>query len=79
MSLDGKIDIKSKVGSLDNINHTPGGGQKKIFNAKIDFKSKASSKVGSTEKLNHTPGGGRVWQAGLLLFAANLTLPNYTI
>jgi hypothetical protein len=58
MSLDGKIEVKSKVGSLDYINHTPKGGDKKIFSQKLDFKAKASSKVGSTEKLNHTPGGG---------------------
>lgn len=34
-----KIDIKaeSKVGSLDNVGHKPGGGEKKIFDDKVIF------------------------------------------
>ncbi len=37
----------SKVGSLDNINHTPKGGDKKIFDEKV--KVNASPKVKSLE------------------------------
>jgi hypothetical protein len=49
--------ITSKVGSLENIQHTPKGGDKKIFSQKLDF-SKVSSKVGSKDNLSHSPAGG---------------------
>ena len=45
---------------MDNISHNSKGGEKKILNQKLDFKSKASSKIGSTENLNHKPAGGDV-------------------
>jgi len=43
-----KIDIKaeSKIGSLDNVKHKPGGGDKKIFNDR-DYLRQTSSNVES--------------------------------
>lgn len=38
---------KSKIGSLENANHRPGGGDKKILTIKTDFKENAKPKVGS--------------------------------
>lgn len=51
---------KSKVGSLDNATHKPGGGDKKIETVKLDFKEKAKPKIGSKENVKHQPGGGDV-------------------
>jgi hypothetical protein len=51
---------KSKVGSLDNATHKPGGGDKKIESVKLDFKDKAKPKIGSKENVKHQPGGGVV-------------------
>uniref|UniRef100_H2YK32 Microtubule-associated protein n=1 Tax=Ciona savignyi TaxID=51511 RepID=H2YK32_CIOSA len=50
---------QSKVGSMNNLNHTPGGGKVKIESKKTDY-STVSSKCGSRANLNHTPGGGKV-------------------
>lgn len=50
--------IQSKVGSLDNANHVPKGGDVKIPTQKVDFKSGATSKVGSTDYLDRVPQGG---------------------
>ncbi|KAL4228734.1 hypothetical protein ACF0H5_011777 [Mactra antiquata] len=47
----------SKIGSLNNVKHTPGGGNIKVLNAKVDF-SNVSSKVGSKDKIHHQPKGG---------------------
>lgn len=54
---------KSKIGSLDNASHKPGGGAKKIETVKLDFKDKAKPKVGSKDNIKHVPGGGdvKVW------------------
>lgn len=43
-----KIDIKaeSKIGSMDNVKHKPGGGEKKIFNDR-DYLRQTSSNVES--------------------------------
>ena len=49
--------ITSKVGSLDNISHKPGGGQKKIFSEKPKFVAK--SKCGSLDNVTHKPAGGQ--------------------
>lgn len=38
---------KSKIGSLDNASHKPGGGDKKILTVKTDFRENAKPKVGS--------------------------------
>lgn len=51
---------KSKVGSLENATHKPGGGDKKIETVKLDFKEKAKPKIGSKENVKHQPGGGSV-------------------
>ena len=51
---------KSKVGSLENATHKPGGGDKKIESVKLDFKEKAKPKIGSKENVKHQPGGGDV-------------------
>uniref|UniRef100_A0A3Q0RNM1 Microtubule-associated protein n=1 Tax=Amphilophus citrinellus TaxID=61819 RepID=A0A3Q0RNM1_AMPCI len=49
--------VKSKVGSTENLKHSPGGG--KIINKKLDL-SNVMSKCGSKDNIHHKPGGGRV-------------------
>ncbi|NP_001371680.1 microtubule-associated protein 4 isoform 66 [Homo sapiens] len=49
--------VRSKVGSTENIKHQPGGGR--IQNKKVDI-SKVSSKCGSKANIKHKPGGGDV-------------------
>jgi hypothetical protein len=49
--------VKSKIGSLDNARHTPGGGKVKIVTHKIDLSS-VTSKCGSKDNMQHTPRGG---------------------
>lgn len=51
---------KSKIGSLENAAHKPGGGDKKIETLKMDFKDKAKSKVNSKDNVKHQPGGGDI-------------------
>ncbi|KAF9549754.1 hypothetical protein EC957_002819 [Mortierella hygrophila] len=51
--------VTSKVGSMENISHTPQGGNLKIFNEKLNA-PKVQSKVGSMEYINHTPQGGNL-------------------
>ncbi|XP_046804846.1 basic salivary proline-rich protein 2 isoform X2 [Lucilia cuprina] len=51
---------KSKIGSLENASHKPGGGDKKIETIKTDFKDKAKPKVGSKDNVKHQPGGGDI-------------------
>ncbi|XP_056143518.1 microtubule-associated protein tau-like [Lampris incognitus] len=51
--------IKSKVGSTENIKHKPGGGKVQITQKKMDL-SNATSKCGSKENIHHKPGGGKV-------------------
>lgn len=51
---------KSKVGSLENATHKPGGGDKKIESVKLDFKEKAKPKIGSKDNVKYQPGGGAV-------------------
>ncbi|KAJ3203076.1 hypothetical protein HK099_001631, partial [Clydaea vesicula] len=48
--------VQSKIGSKDNLSHTPKGGDKKIYDEKV--KVEAKSKVGSLDNLSHTPKGG---------------------
>lgn len=48
--------MSSRVGSTANMDHRPGGGEKKIESHKVEFK--AQSKVGSTDYISHKPGGG---------------------
>uniref|UniRef100_A0A672TID8 Microtubule-associated protein n=1 Tax=Strigops habroptila TaxID=2489341 RepID=A0A672TID8_STRHB len=51
--------VRSKIGSTDNIKHQPGGGKVQIQNKKVDL-SKVSSKCGSKANIKHKPGGGDV-------------------
>lgn len=51
---------QAKVGSLDKVTHSPGGGDIKIESHKLNFKDKAAARIGSLEKTTHTPGGGDV-------------------
>ncbi|XP_070431605.1 microtubule-associated protein 4 isoform X23 [Equus przewalskii] len=51
--------VRSKVGSTENIKHQPGGGRVQIQNKKVDI-SKVSSKCGSKTNIKHKPGGGDV-------------------
>nr|XP_046225207.1 microtubule-associated protein tau isoform X7 [Oncorhynchus gorbuscha] len=51
--------VRSKIGSTDNIKHQPGGGRVQIIEKKIDL-SNVQSKCGSKDNIKHTPGGGNV-------------------
>uniref|UniRef100_A0A8C9TQ17 Microtubule-associated protein n=1 Tax=Scleropages formosus TaxID=113540 RepID=A0A8C9TQ17_SCLFO len=51
--------IKSKVGSTDNIKHQPGGGRVQIVHKKMDL-SNVQSKCGSKDNIRHKPGGGNI-------------------
>uniref|UniRef100_A0A8C7FZL7 Microtubule-associated protein n=1 Tax=Oncorhynchus kisutch TaxID=8019 RepID=A0A8C7FZL7_ONCKI len=51
--------VRSKIGSTDNIKHQPGGGRVQILEKKLDV-SNVQARCGSKANLNHTPGGGRV-------------------
>ncbi|XP_013764457.1 microtubule-associated protein tau-like isoform X5 [Pundamilia nyererei] len=51
--------VRSKIGSTENIKHQPGGGKVKILEKKLDL-SNVQSRCGSKDNLKHTPGGGKV-------------------
>ncbi|XP_048094230.1 microtubule-associated protein 2 isoform X21 [Alosa alosa] len=51
--------IRSKIGSIDNIKYQPKGGQVFIPSVKLDF-SHVRSKCGSLDKVQHAAGGGNV-------------------
>ncbi|XP_072274702.1 microtubule-associated protein 2 isoform X7 [Pyxicephalus adspersus] len=51
--------IKSKIGSIDNIKYQPKGGQVKILNEKIDY-SAVQSRCGSKDNITHNAGGGQI-------------------
>lgn len=53
-------EAKSKINSLENAAHKPGGGDKKIESIRTEFKDKAKPRVGSKDNVKHTPGGGDV-------------------
>lgn len=59
---------KSKIGSLENASHKPGGGDKKIESVKTEFKDKAKPKVGSKDNVKHVPGGGDVKVKNFIYF-----------
>ncbi|XP_041087225.1 microtubule-associated protein tau-like isoform X4 [Polyodon spathula] len=46
--------VRSKIGSIDNIKHKPGGGKVQIVHKKIDV-SNVSSKCGSKDNIRHKP------------------------
>uniref|UniRef100_A0A8B9HGV9 Microtubule-associated protein n=1 Tax=Astyanax mexicanus TaxID=7994 RepID=A0A8B9HGV9_ASTMX len=49
--------VKSKIGSTENLKHQPGGGKIQIVHKKIDL-SNVQSKCGSKANIHHKPGGG---------------------
>ncbi|XP_042643095.1 microtubule-associated protein tau isoform X5 [Tyto alba] len=51
--------VKSKIGSTENLKHQPGGGKVQIINKKLDFSS-VQSRCGSKDNIKHIPGGGSV-------------------
>ncbi|XP_067268756.1 microtubule-associated protein tau isoform X2 [Pseudorasbora parva] len=51
--------VKSKIGSTENIKHQPGGGKIQIVHKKIDL-SNVQAKCGSKDNIHHKPGGGNV-------------------
>uniref|UniRef100_A0A3B3QS46 Microtubule-associated protein n=1 Tax=Paramormyrops kingsleyae TaxID=1676925 RepID=A0A3B3QS46_9TELE len=51
--------VRSKIGSTDNLKHQPGGGRVQILDKKADYSS-VQSKCGSKVNLKHVPGGGNV-------------------
>ncbi|XP_007175898.2 microtubule-associated protein tau isoform X6 [Balaenoptera acutorostrata] len=51
--------VKSKIGSTENLKHQPGGGKVQITNKKLDL-SNVQSKCGSKDNIKHVPGGGSV-------------------
>ncbi|KAI4806747.1 hypothetical protein KUCAC02_017554 [Chaenocephalus aceratus] len=51
--------VRSKIGSTDNMKHQPGGGKVQILNKKVDL-SKVTSKCGSKDNIKYKPGGGVV-------------------
>uniref|UniRef100_A0A3Q3K4D5 Microtubule-associated protein n=1 Tax=Monopterus albus TaxID=43700 RepID=A0A3Q3K4D5_MONAL len=51
--------IKSKIGSTDNIKHQPGGGKVQILDKKLDL-TNVQARCGSKDNIKHTPGGGKI-------------------
>ncbi|XP_075685810.1 microtubule-associated protein 2 isoform X10 [Rhinoderma darwinii] len=51
--------IRSKIGSTDNIKYQPKGGQVKILSEKIDY-SDVQSRCGSKDNITHNAGGGEI-------------------
>uniref|UniRef100_A0A3P8VHZ4 Microtubule-associated protein n=1 Tax=Cynoglossus semilaevis TaxID=244447 RepID=A0A3P8VHZ4_CYNSE len=51
--------VRSKIGSTDNIKHQPGGGKVKILEKKMDL-TEVQARCGSKDNLKHKPGGGKV-------------------
>ncbi|XP_034990835.1 microtubule-associated protein tau isoform X19 [Zootoca vivipara] len=51
--------IKSKIGSTENLKHQPGGGKVQIVYKPVDL-SHITSKCGSLDNIHHRPGGGQV-------------------
>ncbi|KAG7506295.1 microtubule-associated tau isoform X13 [Solea senegalensis] len=51
--------VRSKIGSTDNIKHQPGGGKVQILEKKLDL-TNVQARCGSKDNLKHKPGGGKV-------------------
>ncbi|XP_034715513.1 microtubule-associated protein tau isoform X18 [Etheostoma cragini] len=51
--------VRSKIGSTDNLKHQPGGGKVQILDQKVDF-ANVQARCGSKDNIKHTPGGGKV-------------------
>ncbi|XP_058874364.1 microtubule-associated protein 4-like isoform X2 [Acipenser ruthenus] len=54
--------VRSKIGSTDNIKYQPGGGKVQIVTKKNDY-SHVTSRCGSKDNIKHVPGGGNVSKA----------------
>ncbi|XP_070846424.1 microtubule-associated protein tau-like isoform X14 [Chaetodon trifascialis] len=51
--------VRSKVGSTDNLKHQPGGGKVQILDKKLDL-TNVQARCGSKDNLKHVPGGGKI-------------------
>ncbi|XP_028310146.1 microtubule-associated protein tau isoform X2 [Gouania willdenowi] len=51
--------VRSKIGSTENLKHSPGGGKVHIVHKKLDV-SNVTSKCGSKDNIRHKPGGEKV-------------------
>ncbi|XP_070779329.1 microtubule-associated protein tau [Enoplosus armatus] len=51
--------VRSKVGSTENLKHSPGGGKVQVVHKKLDL-SNVTSKCGSKSNIHHKPGGGKL-------------------
>ncbi|XP_022597997.1 microtubule-associated protein tau-like isoform X2 [Seriola dumerili] len=51
--------IRSKIGSTENIKHQPGGGKVQILDKKLDL-TNVQARCGSKDNIKHTPGGGKI-------------------
>ncbi|XP_069471974.1 microtubule-associated protein 2 isoform X8 [Ambystoma mexicanum] len=51
--------VKSKIGSIENIKYQPKGGQVQILREKVDFRD-VQSRCGSKDNLTHCAGGGNI-------------------
>ncbi|XP_029383031.1 microtubule-associated protein tau isoform X13 [Echeneis naucrates] len=51
--------VRSKIGSTENIKHQPGGGKVQILDKKLDL-TNVQARCGSKDNIKHTPGGGKV-------------------
>ncbi|XP_039768628.1 microtubule-associated protein 2 isoform X10 [Ornithorhynchus anatinus] len=51
--------VRSKIGSTENIRYQPKGGQVRILSKKMDF-SKVQSRCGSKDNIQHSAGGGNI-------------------
>uniref|UniRef100_A0A8C8SXB4 Microtubule-associated protein n=1 Tax=Pelusios castaneus TaxID=367368 RepID=A0A8C8SXB4_9SAUR len=51
--------VRSKIGSTENLKHQPGGGKVQIVYKPVDL-SHVTSKCGSLVNIHHKPGGGQV-------------------
>ncbi|XP_060883884.1 microtubule-associated protein tau isoform X12 [Labrus mixtus] len=51
--------VRSKIGSTENMKHQPGGGKVQILDKKLDL-ANVQARCGSKANLKHTPGGGKV-------------------
>lgn len=45
---------------MNNVKHSPGGGNVQIESHKLEYKEKASPRIGSLDHASYTPGGGNV-------------------
>ncbi|XP_056607951.1 microtubule-associated protein tau isoform X2 [Triplophysa dalaica] len=51
--------VRSKIGSTENLKHQPGGGKVTIVHKKIDI-SNVEARCGSKGNIKHVPGGGNI-------------------